>query len=173
MIKNYINGQWVESSETFDTFNPATGEHLATVAQACPGQVAEACEAARAAFPAWANMPVQKRAAIINKIGDLIADNVEDLSGLETQDTGLPIFQTRKALVPRASNNFYFFAEMSKQMNGHTYPMDMETKVGSLISKQHFDKVTGYIRTGLEEGANMVAGGPDKPDYLPERLKPA
>ena len=41
MIKNYINGQRVESSKTFDTFNPATGEHLASVAQASPEQVAQ------------------------------------------------------------------------------------------------------------------------------------
>jgi 5-carboxymethyl-2-hydroxymuconic-semialdehyde dehydrogenase len=48
----------------------------------------------------------------------------------------------------------------------------MNTKVGSLISQQHWDKVTGYIKTGIEEGATLIAGGPEKPTAeLPDHLK--
>ena len=46
------------------------------------------------------------------------------LAELETRDTGLPISQTRKQLIPRASENFNFFAEVCTRMNGHTYPVD-------------------------------------------------
>ncbi|WP_139101486.1 aldehyde dehydrogenase family protein, partial [Marinomonas spartinae] len=156
MIKNLINGKWVESKETFQTFNPATGEVLAEVAHASDTQVAEAVAAAKAAFPAWANMPVAKRSKIIEKMGDLIAQNVDELSALETADTGLPLYQTRNALVPRASNNFYFFAEKSRQMNGHTYPMDDQmlnyslyqpTGVCALISPWNVPFMTGTWKT--------------------------
>ena len=156
MIKNLINGQWVESKETFETVNPATGEVLAEVAHASPEQVAAAVAAAKDAFPAWANMPVAKRSKIIERLGDLIAENVEELSILETKDTGLPIYQTQKALVPRASNNFYFFAEMAKQMNGHTYPVDdqmlnytLHQPVGvcALISPWNVPFMTGTWKT--------------------------
>lgn len=156
MIKNLINGQWVESKETFETVNPATGEVLAEVAHASPEQVAAAVAAAKDAFPAWANMPVAKRSKIIERLGDLIAENVEELSILETKDTGLPIYQTQKALVPRAANNFYFFAEMAKQMNGHTYPVDdqmlnytLHQPVGvcALISPWNVPFMTGTWKT--------------------------
>ncbi len=43
---------------------------------------------------------------------------------METADTGLPIHQTKNVLIPRASHNFEFFAEVCQQMNGKTYPVD-------------------------------------------------
>jgi len=124
MIKNLINGEWVESEKTFKTVNPATGEVLAEVAQASPEQVVQAVQAAKDAFPAWSSMPVVERSKIMNKLGDLISENIEELATLETKDTGLPIFQTQNALIPRAANNFHYFAEVAKNMNGHTYPVD-------------------------------------------------
>jgi 5-carboxymethyl-2-hydroxymuconic-semialdehyde dehydrogenase len=36
----------------------------------------------------------------------------------------LTISLTRKQLIPRAADNFYYFAEMSRRMNGETYPVD-------------------------------------------------
>ncbi len=124
MIKNLINGKWVGSETTFETVNPATGEVLAEVAQASAEQVAQAVQAAKDAFPAWSGMPVIERSKIMNRLGDLISENIEELAALETKDTGLPIFQTQNALIPRAANNFHYFAEVAKNMNGHTYPVD-------------------------------------------------
>ena len=45
-----------------------------------------------------------------------------EISELETRDTGQVIAQTRKQLVPRAADNFYYFAEMCTRVDGHTYP---------------------------------------------------
>lgn len=50
-------------------------------------------------------------------------------------------------------------------------PNDPQTQIGALISQQHWDKVSGYIRLGIEEGATLLAGGPDKPSDLPPHLK--
>ncbi len=50
-------------------------------------------------------------------------------------------------------------------------PTDPNTQVGALISKQHWEKVSGYIRLGIEEGATLLAGGADKPSDLPAHLK--
>ncbi|MGM2963774.1 aldehyde dehydrogenase family protein, partial [Bacillus cereus group sp. BC43] len=63
-------------------------------------------------------------AKLMRKLGELIEKNVPMLAALETQDTGLPIAQTSKQLIPRASENFNFFAEVCVQMNGRTYPVD-------------------------------------------------
>jgi 5-carboxymethyl-2-hydroxymuconic-semialdehyde dehydrogenase len=61
------------------------------------------------------------------------------------------------------------FAERAKRISVGD-PMDINTKVGSLISKQHWDKVTGYIKIGIEEGAKVIAGG-DMPANLPEHIQ--
>ena len=124
MIRHLINGEWVESKETFENFNPATGEVLDVVSAASEAQVHDAVAAAKAAFPAWARMPVKKRAKLIEKMGDAIAASVDEISEMESRDTGLSISVTRKQLIPRAADNFYYFAEMSQRINGDTYPVD-------------------------------------------------
>ncbi len=78
--------------------------------------------AAKAAFPAWASRPATERAALLRKLGDLIAKHVPEISRTESTDTGQPIAQTGKQLVPRSADNFYYFAEMCVRVDGHTYP---------------------------------------------------
>ncbi len=124
MIRHLIDGKWVESAETLQNFNPATGEVIGEIAEASPAQVDDAVRAAKEAFPAWSRMPVKQRSRLIEKIGDAIAASVDEIARLETQDTGLTISLTRDTLIPRAADNFYFFAEMSRRMNGETYPVD-------------------------------------------------
>lgn len=124
MIKHWIDGREVDSPSCFETCNPATGEVLAEVAAGGETEVAAAVAAAKQAFPAWANTPAKQRAKLMRKLGELIERDVPELARLETDDTGLPISQTSKQLIPRAAENFHFFAEICTQMNGRTYPVD-------------------------------------------------
>jgi len=124
MIGHLIGGRQVASREAFETVNPATQDVLAEVAAGGDAEIAAAVEAAKAAFPKWAETPQAARAQIMRKLGDLIARHVPEISELETKDTGQVIGQTKKALVPRAADNFYFFAEVCTRMDGHTYPVD-------------------------------------------------
>ncbi|KVH80193.1 2-hydroxymuconic semialdehyde dehydrogenase [Burkholderia ubonensis] len=123
-IKHWIDGREVESRDTFTTLNPATGEVITDVASGGEAEVDAAVRAAKAALPKWANTPAKERAKLMRRLGELIERNVPALAALETQDTGLPIAQTSKQLIPRASENFNFFAEVCVQMNGRTYPVD-------------------------------------------------
>ncbi|MCH4270529.1 5-carboxymethyl-2-hydroxymuconate semialdehyde dehydrogenase [Kerstersia gyiorum] len=124
MIKHWINGQEVESKETFTNYNPATNEAIGEVASGGAEEVNAAVAAAKAAFPGWAATPAKERARLMRRLGDLIDENVGRIAELETLDTGLPIHQTRNVLIPRASHNFNFFAEVCTRVNGHTYPVD-------------------------------------------------
>ncbi|MDH6642298.1 5-carboxymethyl-2-hydroxymuconic-semialdehyde dehydrogenase [Ralstonia sp. GP73] len=123
-VKHWINGCQVDSVERFITTNPGTGEAIVEVASGGDAEIAAAVAAAKAAFPAWANTPAKQRAKLMRRLGELIEQNVPHLAALETMDTGLPIAQTSKQLIPRASENFHFFAEVCTQVNGHTYPVD-------------------------------------------------
>jgi 5-carboxymethyl-2-hydroxymuconic-semialdehyde dehydrogenase len=78
--------------------------------------------AAKEAFPKWAGLPAPERAKLIRKLGDLIAKNVPEIAQTETNDCGQVIAQTGKQLIPRAADNFYYFAEMCTRVDGHTYP---------------------------------------------------
>ena len=124
MIKHLINGQQVDSAETFDTVNPATGEVLAQVASGGVAEVNAAVAAAKAAFPGWAATPVKERARLMRQVGDLITAHVPELAELETRDAGQVIGQTKKALIPRAADNFHYFAELAQHQHGETYDSD-------------------------------------------------
>ncbi|WP_334054703.1 5-carboxymethyl-2-hydroxymuconate semialdehyde dehydrogenase [Pasteurella multocida] len=124
MIKHWINGKEVASEETFDNFNPATGDVICQVASGGEKEINAAVQAAKDAFPKWSKTPAKERARLMRKLGELIDQNVAKLAELETLDTGLPIHQTKNVLIPRASHNFDFFAEVCTRMNGHSYPVD-------------------------------------------------
>ncbi len=123
-INHWINGKNVAGNDYFQTTNPATGDVLAEVASGGEAEVNQAVAAAKEAFPKWANLPMKERARLMRRLGDLIDQHVPEIAAMETADTGLPIHQTKNVLIPRASHNFEFFAEVCQQMNGKTYPVD-------------------------------------------------
>ena len=121
-IQHLINGKHVHSTKTFTTLNPATQDVLAEVAAGGEAEVHAAVAAAKEAFPKWANTPATERAKLLRKLGDLIAKHVPDIAQTETNDCGQTISQTGKQLIPRAADNFSYFAEMCTRVDGHTYP---------------------------------------------------
>src|SRR5689334_13540875 len=123
-IDHLIDGKPVPSRDYFETVNPATQEVLAEVASGGEQEVNAAVAAAKAAFPKWAGLPAPQRAKLVRKLGELIAAHVPDIARTETNDTGQVIAQTGKQLVPRAADNFHYFAEMCVRVDGHTYPTD-------------------------------------------------
>jgi len=121
-IHHLIGGKPVESTDYFETVNPSTQEVLAEVARGGQAEVDAAVASAKAAFPAWAGMPATERAKLMRRLGDLITKHVPDIARVETMDCGQVIAQTAKQLVPRAADNFHYFAEMCTRVDGHTYP---------------------------------------------------
>jgi 5-carboxymethyl-2-hydroxymuconic-semialdehyde dehydrogenase len=123
-IHHLINGKSVAGAQRFETINPATQEVLAEVASGGQAEVNAAVAAAKEAFPAWAAMPAPQRARLVHKLGDLIAAHVPEIARTESNDCGQVIAQTARQLVPRAADNFYYFAEMCTRVDGHTYPTE-------------------------------------------------
>ena len=83
-----IAGDWIASDQTFASF-PAHGpSHQFSVGT--PAHVAVACEAAEAAFPAYAAKTRAERAAFLNRIADEIEARGAEITEIGTQETGLP-----------------------------------------------------------------------------------
>jgi 5-carboxymethyl-2-hydroxymuconic-semialdehyde dehydrogenase len=123
-INHLIDGKSVASASYFETINPATQEVLAEVASGGKAEVNAAVAAAKAAFPGWAGTPAPQRAKLMRKLGELIASHVPEIAQMETKDCGQTISQTGKQLIPRAADNFSYFAEMCTRVDGHTYPTE-------------------------------------------------
>jgi acyl-CoA reductase-like NAD-dependent aldehyde dehydrogenase len=113
--KLFINGEFVDAlqGKTFETSNPATGEVITNIAEAGPEDVELAVRAAKAAFEEsspWRKMTPRDRGRILYKLADLIRANLDELSELETLDTGKPIFESSKFDIPQAADTFEYYA---------------------------------------------------------------
>ena len=154
-IDHLIGGKPVPGRRYFETFNPATQETLAEVAAGGEAEVHAAVAAAKAAFPGWAATPAAQRARLLHRLGDLITAHVAEISSTESNDTGQVIAQTGQQLVPRAADNFHYFAEMCLRVDGHTYPTDTHLNytlfhpvgVCALISPWNVPFMTGTWKT--------------------------
>jgi len=96
-LKNYIGGEWVESAatETIDDIDPATGEILARVPLSTTADVDAAARAARAAQPAWAAVPVTKRARAVFALREALDAHRDELTRLVTEDMGKALDDAR------------------------------------------------------------------------------
>ena len=90
IMKPYINGQYIDSkSEKFNTiYDPSTGKPIAQVPCCTKDEVEAAIAAAKAAYPAWKNTPVRKRAAIMMKLHSLIERDMDELTRLVATENG-------------------------------------------------------------------------------------
>lgn len=88
-IGHLINGENRSDAErTQDVFNPSTGEVSKQVALASKATVEEAIAAAQAAFPAWRNTPVAKRARVMFRFKQLLEDNADRINQLIGEEHG-------------------------------------------------------------------------------------
>ena len=108
----FIGGQWRDASDGafFSTKCPANGEKLAECAQATKEDVDDAVKEAWKAFETWKKVPTSERAAILNKIADIIDANTEHLAMVESLDNGKPIRETMAIDIPLSAKHFRYFA---------------------------------------------------------------
>jgi malonate-semialdehyde dehydrogenase (acetylating)/methylmalonate-semialdehyde dehydrogenase len=95
-LKNYIDGEWVESKgEVIDVVNPATYKTIARVPISTGEEFDTAVEAAKAAFPDWRRTTPVARARYLYRLKDLLEENFEEVSRIQTQEHGKTIDESR------------------------------------------------------------------------------
>jgi phenylacetaldehyde dehydrogenase len=130
--KMFINNQWVESAsgKTFPTYNPATGEVLAQVAEGDREDINRAVKAARKAFESgpWPDMTASQRGRLIWKLADLLEQHLEEFAQLESLDNGKPLSVARVADLPLAVDMFRYMAGWTTKIEGNTIPISLGSK---------------------------------------------
>ncbi|AXE55084.1 aldehyde dehydrogenase [Aurantimicrobium sp. MWH-Uga1] len=109
--RHYIGGQRVSSAQTYTNTSPIDGTFLGEISRGGQEEVDAAVAAARAAFPAWAKLGPQGRGVLLHKLADLVEENNETLSQLETMDNGSLLRSHRRGVMPRVAMNIRFFAD--------------------------------------------------------------
>jgi len=139
VVKNYINGKWVdaENSGFLDVENPSTGEILAKVPLSTAAESDRAVAAARAAYPAWSQTPVPKRAEYLYSMLSVLKENEEKISRVLTEEMGKSLPDSR--------------AEMKRVFQ------NTEAACGAPIL-QHGDKMIGCAKSIDGEVINLPIG---------------
>ena len=115
--RHWINGERVASASTFTDVSPIDETELGEISAGGEDEVDLAVRAARAAFPAWAALPVAERSAILRRLADGIDARAEDLSRVETRDNGSLLRSHRRGVMPRVGMNFRYFADWAEQLH--------------------------------------------------------
>jgi aminomuconate-semialdehyde/2-hydroxymuconate-6-semialdehyde dehydrogenase len=124
-ILNYINGQLLEpqGGAYLDNINPAKGEVYSLVPNSQAADVEAAYQAAKAAFPAWSKTSVQTRFDILMRIAKGIEARFEEFALAESVDNGKPLWLSKRMDIPRAMENFTYFAQAITQFNSEMHDM--------------------------------------------------
>ncbi|MDR3636100.1 MAG: aldehyde dehydrogenase family protein [Isosphaeraceae bacterium] len=125
--KLLIGGQWRDSvsGKTFGTFNPATEEEIAQVAEGDAADIELAVKAARKAFDSgpWRKTDARDRGRLMNRLADLIEKHLDELAELETLDNGKPISESKNADLPLVIDCFRYYAGWADKIHGQTIPI--------------------------------------------------
>ena len=141
--KNLVGGEWVDaaSGETMEVLNPSTGEVIAEVPRSSAEDVERAVEAARKALPSWRDKTPKDRMELLLKLADVIDDNAEELTQLESQNVGKPMSIAGDEM-PFSADNLRFFAGAARTLEG----------------KAAGEYVEGYTSIIRREPLGIVAG---------------
>jgi aldehyde dehydrogenase len=139
--ENFIGGKWVPplKGKYFVDHSPINGEPIAEIAKSTPEDVEKALDAAHSAKEGWAHTAPAARAAILNKIADVMEENLEILAVAETIDNGKPIRETRAADVPLSIDHFRYFASCIRAEEGALGELDNDTVA------YHFKEPLGVV----------------------------
>jgi len=118
-LLHFIGGKWSgpEDGEFFDTFNPASGEKLAKVADGTEADVNRAVAAAADALEGWVAMGGHGRARYLYAMARHIQKNSRMFSVIESMDNGKPIRESRDIDVPLVARHFYYHAGWAQVMH--------------------------------------------------------
>lgn len=128
VLKNYVDGEFVDTQSYFDNVNPVNGETVGHIAEANASLIDQAVLAARAAQRSeWGKMPLAQRCGLLHKVADRMAEREQEFIDAEILDTGKSLFQVKTIDIPRGTMNFRTFADMAKFHSGETFMTDTPT----------------------------------------------
>jgi aldehyde dehydrogenase (NAD+) len=123
---HFINGRFVEGSNSFEVINPANKAVIAAVSQGSNAEIDQAVQAAGAAFEHWRALSGHERARYLYAIARQVQKHSRLFAVLETMDNGKPIRETRDIDIPLVARHFYHhagWAQLASEVFEHYGPL--------------------------------------------------
>ena len=126
---NYIGGAFVPPvhGNYFDVVSPIDGEVFTQAAHSTKEDIALAVDKAHEAFQTWGKTSVTDRSILLNKIAQVLEDNLAYLAAVEAVDNGKPIRETTYADMPLAIDHFRYFAGVIRAEESSIAELDANT----------------------------------------------
>lgn len=126
---NYINGKFTPpiKGEYFDNVSPIDGKVFTKAAKSSKEDLVVAVDAAHEAFTTWGKTSVTERSNLLNKIAQVIEDNLEYIAVVETIDNGKPVRETLAADIPLVVDHFRYFAGVIRAEESSIAELDSNT----------------------------------------------
>ncbi|MFX1561917.1 MAG: CoA-acylating methylmalonate-semialdehyde dehydrogenase [Promethearchaeota archaeon] len=136
VVKNYINGRWVESKtkETRDIINPTTGEVIGKTPMSTAEEAQQAIQAAKEAFKRWRTTPPQTRIRYLFRFRDALEEHFEELSKILTTEQGKALDEARGEY-RRAIENVECAASIPTLQMGYNME-DISSGIDEMVIKQ-------------------------------------
>jgi aminomuconate-semialdehyde/2-hydroxymuconate-6-semialdehyde dehydrogenase len=124
-LLNFINGNFVKpiDGHYVESVNPATGTPLYKLPDSRSSDVESAITAAKNALKGWSNSTIAERSKILFKIADLIEEDLNRFAEAESKDQGKTLKQAMMVEIPRAIQNFRYFAGAASHLSDHSSSM--------------------------------------------------
>jgi alpha-ketoglutaric semialdehyde dehydrogenase len=135
VYKNFIDGEWVDAStgETFENRNPADTRDVVGIFQkSAKADVEAAIEAAKHAFKKWRLVPAPRRAELVYRAAEILAERKEEYARDMTREMGKILKETRGD-VQEAIDTAYYMAGEGRRMFGPTTPSELPNKFAMAI----------------------------------------
>lgn len=126
---NFINGEFIApvNGQYFDNMSPIDNSLMAKYPRSTKEDIDLAVKAANDAKDSWAKTSVTERSVLLNKVADIIEDNLEEFALLETCDNGKPIRETLNADLPLTVDHWRYFASVIRAEEGSATEIDENT----------------------------------------------
>lgn len=169
----FINGMWcdADNKETHEVLNPATGELIGTVPMMGAVETRRAIEAANTAQSTWSKKTGKERSSILRCWHTLIAENMEDLAVLMTQEQGKPLAEA-KGEIQSGLDYLEWFAEEAKRIYGDFIPGHMPDK-RLIVIKQPVGVTAAITPWNFPHSMISRKAGPALAAGCPMIVKPA
>lgn len=169
----FINGMWcdADNKETHEVLNPATGELIGTVPMMGAVETRRAIESANTAQSTWSKKTGKERSSILRCWHTLIAENMEDLAVLMTQEQGKPLAEA-KGEIQSGLDYLEWFAEEAKRIYGDFIPGHMPDK-RLIVIKQPVGVTAAITPWNFPHSMISRKAGPALAAGCPMIVKPA
>ena len=174
--QHFIDGKWCPSvsGESIDTFNPATGRKLATLARGRQADIDTAVEAARRAFEGpWSRSTPAQRQQVIIRFAELFEKNFDELSMLESLDMGAPLMTRLRPAKNGVVQTILYFSAQARSISGDMIPNSLPGHVTTMVLKAPVGVVGGIIPWNGPLFGQMNVIGPVLATGCTAVLKPA